>query len=328
MNRLFLTLVLMAGAHAQVDSRLIRIPAGRDSGTEIPVTTIRGARPGPVLALMAGNHGYEYTPILALQRLRSSIKPAALSGNVILVHAANVPSFTGRTIYFSPVDGKNLNRVYPGKPDGTVSERIAHAITTQVIEKADYVMDLHCGDGNESLRPYVYQEVTGNPKLDAAIADLALAFGLDHIVIDRDRPKDPAASIYCSNTAITRGKPALTVESGYLGSTDEPSIRQITDGVMGVMRSLHMLEGAPVRPAKPVYLDPAQVMNAPASGILYPHVQRDQKVKKGDLLAHVTDFFGKELGQVRAPFDGIVLYIVATPPITKDQPVAFIGAPR
>src|SRR5580658_9164019 len=155
---------------------MIEIPAAQDAGTQIPVTTIEGARPGPTLALIAGNHGYEYPPILALQELRTQIDEATLSGTVIMVHVANMPSFLGRTVYFSPVDGKNLNRVYPGKPDGTVSERIAHAITTEVIEKADYVLDLHCGDGNEWLRPYVYQNVTGNAALDKSIERLVMAF--------------------------------------------------------------------------------------------------------------------------------------------------------
>src|ERR1035437_10155183 len=132
-----------------IESRMIEVPASSDAGTQIPLTTISGARPGPVLALVAGNHGYEYPPILALQQLRSRIDAAQLSGTVVMVHVANMPSFLGRTVYFSPVDGKNLNRVYPGRPDGTVSERIAFAITTEVIEKADYVLDLHCGDGNE-----------------------------------------------------------------------------------------------------------------------------------------------------------------------------------
>src|ERR1039457_6467129 len=155
-----------------IESRMIEVPAGVDGGTQIPVTTIYGARPGGVLALVAGNHGYEYPPVLALQELRGKIDAARLSGTVILVHVANMPSFLGRTVYFSPVDGKNLNRVYPGRQDGTVSERIAFAITTQVIEKADYVLDLHCGDGNESLRPYVYQTIIGHPAMDDAIAGL------------------------------------------------------------------------------------------------------------------------------------------------------------
>ena len=306
----------------------IAIPAGPDAGTEIPVTTIRGALPGPKLALVAGNHGYEYPPILALQRLPARLDSDRLKGTIILAHVANVPSFLGRTVYFSPVDGKNLNRCYPGSPDGTLSERIAHAITTQVIEPADYLLDLHCGDGNEWLRPYVYQAVTGDRGMDDAVARLVLAFGIDHIVVDRSRPTDPAHSIYCSTTAITRGKPAMTVESGALGRTDEESVERILSGVFGVTRELKMLTDGPEPLQTPVYLDPAEVLTSPATGILYPHVEPDQHVSRGTLVAHITDFFGAAAAEVRAPFDGVVLYVVATPPITKGQPVAYVGRPN
>ncbi|HYL73094.1 MAG TPA: M14 family metallopeptidase [Bryobacteraceae bacterium] len=313
---------------AQIESRILEVPAGVDSGTEIPITTIQGARPGPVLALIAGNHGYEYPPILALQQLRSQIDPAKLSGTVMMVHVANMPSFLGRTVYFSPIDGKNLNRVYPGRTDGTVSERIAYAITTEVIEKADYVLDLHCGDGNEWLRPYVYQMVTGREEMDTAIARLVLAFGIDHIVVDRNRPTDPARSLYCSTTAITRGKPAATIESGYLGGTDPKCVAQLVAGVHGVLRELKMLEGGPAPLARAVYLDPAEVITSPETGIMYPHVEPDQTVRAGAVLAHITDFFGKQIAEVQSPLDGKVLYIVATPPITKGQPIGCVGAPR
>jgi len=311
-----------------MESRIIEIPAGPDAGTLIPVTTIRGSRPGPVLALIAGNHGYEYPPILALQKVRTAIDPARLAGAVVMVHVANMPSFLGRTIYFSPTDAKNLNRCYPGRQDGTVSERIAYAITTEVIEKAGYVLDLHCGDGNESLRPYVYQTVTRDAKMNEAIARLVLAFGIDHVVVDRGRPTDPARSIYCSNTAITRGKPAMTVESGLLGRSDPHSIETIVKGIFGVLRELRMLDGGPAPLAHPVYLDPVEVIVSPQTGILYPQVEHNQMVSKGEVLARITDFFGKTIAEVEAPMDGLVLYIVATPPITEGQPVACIGAPR
>ncbi|HXK02653.1 MAG TPA: M14 family metallopeptidase [Verrucomicrobiae bacterium] len=292
----------------------------------IPVTTITGAKPGPALALIAGNHGYEYPPILALQRLRAHLDPARLAGAVIMVHVANMPSFLGRTVYFSPADGKNLNRVYPGRVDGTVSERIAFAITTQVIERADYVLDLHCGDGNESLRPYVYQAVTADERMNAETARLALAFGIDHILLDRNRPTDPAASLYCSTTAITRGKPALTIESGQLGMTDEESVARIVAGVHGVMRELKMMDEGPVPVAKPLYIEPAVVLTSPETGLLYPLVGRDQKVAEGAPIARITDFFGEEIAVVRTPIGGVVLYVVATPPIVKGQPVGCVGA--
>jgi predicted deacylase len=239
-----------------------------------------------------------------------------------------MPSFLGRTVYFSPVDGKNLNRVYPGREDGTVSERIAWAITNEVIAKSDYVLDLHCGDGNESLRPYVYQMVTADERLNAEMARMALAFGIDHILIDRSRPTDPEHSLYCSNTAITRGKPGLTIESGGLGMSDEVSVDAIVEGTRGVMRELGMLAEGPAPVAHPVYLDPAEVVASPATGILYWLVERDQTVTKGTLLARITDFFGETIAEVESPLDGVVLYVVATPPITKGQPVACIGSPR
>lgn len=302
-----------------------------DLGTStIPITVFNGKKPGPVLALVAGNHGYEYPPILALQLLRPKIKPRNLAGAILMVHVANMPSFLGRTVYFSPLDGQNLNRVYPGNPNGTPSEKIAHAITTQVIDQCDYLLDLHCGDGNESLRPYVYQTVTADPALNAKIANLVAHCGFDHIVVDRNRPVDPLASLYCSNTAITRGKPAVTVEAGFLGVPDEKSAKMIAEGVENVMRYLEITSGfgSPKRVKKPIFLDPAEVIASPETGLLYPRVKRDETVKKGAILAHITDFFGKKIAEVKSPVGGKVLYIVATPPITKGQPIACVGVPN
>src|SRR5436190_2831986 len=169
----------------QATSGFIEVPAGVDTATRIPITIVRGAQSGPTLALIAGTHGSEVAPIIALQRVRTMIDPAALRGTVLIVHVANMPSFLGRTIYYSPVDRKNLNRVYPGKTDGTLSERIAYQITREVIERADYVVDLHCGDGNESLWPYSYWDVEAADKsVVERSKQLALAFGLDHIIMD------------------------------------------------------------------------------------------------------------------------------------------------
>jgi uncharacterized protein len=308
---------------------LLLFAAGLESKTlppGIPLTIVHGAKPGPALALIAGNHGYEYPPILALQRLRAELDPKVVSGTIYLVHVANVPGFQGRSLFTNPVDGKNLNRVYPGKADGTLSEQIAYAITTEVIEKSDALIDLHSGDGNESLRPYAYQELTGNAAMDAKIAALVTATLFDHIVIDRDRPSDPAKAMYCSNAAITRGKPAVTVESGYMGTRDHESVDRLVRAVQNVMRHLGMLPGAALQADHPVYLDPVEILPSPATGIFYPHVERGTSVEKGAVLAHVTDYFGKTIGEIRAPFAGEVLYIIGTPPVNEGNPAVFIGA--
>ncbi len=311
-------------AAGQQASGYLVVPDGVDPGTKIPVSVFHGSKPGPVLALVAGTHGYEYTSILALQRLRARLDPAALSGSLILVHMANPTTFYGRRIYFSP-DGKNLNRVYPGTADGTISQRIAHAITTEVISRATHVIDMHCGDGNESLRPYSYWQVTGDAALDEAGKQMALAFGLDHIVIDRERPSDPQRTLYTSNTAVRRGKPAITVESGGMGLTDETSVRAQETGSLSVMAELGMLAGPSVRVERPLWIDRAQVIPSPATGVWHPAVEKMQSVATGTLLGRVTDPFGNLLHEVRAPLAGEVLYVVATPPVSEGEPLAFVG---
>ena len=116
-----------AGRRGERVSGFIQVPAGDDAiATMIPVTVVTGANEGPVLALVAGTHGSEPSPIIALQRVRAKLNPAELTGTVIIVQIANLPSFQHRTIYRGPWDQKNLNRVFPGKADGTSSERIAH----------------------------------------------------------------------------------------------------------------------------------------------------------------------------------------------------------
>jgi predicted deacylase len=301
------------------------VPRADDTGTEIPFSIVHGAKPGPVLALVAGTHGMEYAPIVALQRLRRAIDPATLAGTVVMVHVANMPSFLSRTIYYSPADGKNLNRVFPGKADGTLSERIAEAITREVIARATHVVDIHCGDGNESLRPYVYWMVNGTAEVQEASRRLALASGFDHIVIDRGRPTDPAQSIYLSNTAILRGKPALTVESGYLAATDEESIARIERAVAGWLRELKMRGDGPPPVAAPAWIDRSEVLTSAATGIFTATVERGHSVVAGTVIGRITDFHGAVVQEVKAPFAGIVLYVLGTPPISKGEPVAFIG---
>jgi len=305
-------------------SGFIAVPDGVDAGTRIPVTVVHGTKPGPALALIAGTHGYEYTAVLALERLRARLDPSRLSGSVILVHMANPTTFYGRRIYYG-ADGKNLNRVYPGRADGTLSDRIAYAITTEVIERSTHLVDMHCGDGNESLRPYSYWQVTGDRALDEAGKEMALAFGLDHIVIDRERPEDPARTVYTSNTAVRRGRPAITVESGGMGLTDEASVRAQETGALSLMAHLGMLEAPSVRVEKPLWIDRAQVLTSPATGIWSPAVEKMQSVATGTLLGRVSDPFGNLLHEVRAPFAGEVLYVVATPPVSEGEPLAFVG---
>jgi predicted deacylase len=296
-----------------------------EAGTIVPISIVHGRTPGPVLLLTAGVHGMEYAPIVALQRMRESIDPATLRGTIVMVHVANMPSFLGRTIYYSPIDGKNLNRVFPGTASGTISDRIAEVITREVIAKATHVLDLHGGDGNESLRPYSYWVATGAPAVAEDSRAMALAFGLDHIVVDYDRPTNPAESMYLSNTAITRGKPAVTTECGCLGEVSDDAIALIERGVAGVMRHLGMHDSGPPPVAKPMWVIKDRVLRASATGIFIPAVRREQHVRQGALIGKITDFHGHVLEEIPAPFDGEVLYVIATPPVSEGEPIAMVG---
>ena len=307
-------------------SGFIVVPGGEDGPEhKIPVTVVNGENAGPVLALVAGVHGYEYPPILALQKMGKKLDPSRLSGAVIIVHVANVPSFLKRTIYYTPNDWKNLNRVFPGKIDGSMSERIAYQITKEVIDACDYLIDMHCGDGNEDLLPYLYCTKIGNPEIDEKTKELAVNFGLKVIVGDLGRPTDPGASIYCGNTALLRGKPSITIESGKLGRTDEEDVVRVIHGTYNILKHLKMMPGKPELVGESVWVQEYQIIRSEHEGTFYPLVKRGHHVQQDELMGYLTDFFGNTIQKVRAPFDGIVLYIIGTPPMSKGEPMASVG---
>lgn len=304
------------------------IEVGGTDGTRIPVSVVHGASDGPILALIAGTHGYEYTAIIALQRLLPKLEPSRMKGSVILVHMASPPTFYGRRVYYGP-DAKNLNRMFPGNPQGTISERIAHALTTEVIDKSTHLVDMHCGDGNESLRPYSYWMPAGiDERVDNAAKEMLLAFGLDHIVIDRERPKDLQKTLYVSTTALVRGKPAVTVEAGGMGLTDEPSVKAQEAGALSLINHLGIMDAPSVRVTNPVWYEKNAVLRAPATGIWQPLVEKMQTIAKDALVGRIVDPFGNLLHEIRAPFTGEVMYVVGTPPVTEGEPLGMIAVPR
>lgn len=310
-------------------SGFFEVPVGVDSGTRIPFTLVRGRAPGPFLALIAGTHGSEVAPIVALQRVRQSFDPTQLRGTLVLVHVANMPSFRGRTIYYSPIDGKNLNRVYPGRADGTVSERIAATITREIIARCDYLVDMHSGDGNEALVPFSYWNKLGlDARVDSLARELALAWGNDYIVVDTGRPRDLKASVYTENTAHLMGKPAITTENGELGIPAEELVQRNVRGVQRLLRYLKMLPGPPEMVEAPIWLERTEVLRSPVTGTWHPAVTPGQSVGAGTVLGTVTDYFGNSLSVVRAPFAGFMLYVVATPATSTGEPLGMLAAPK
>src|SRR5215469_9251166 len=303
----------------------IDVPAGVDAATSIPVVVVRGSRPGPVLALVSGAHGTEYASVIALEKLISELDPAQVSGTVIILPLVNIQSFLQKVPHVNPVDGKSMNRFYPGKPDGTQTERASFQITMQVVERCDYLIDYHGGDLDENLRPYSYWPKTGNEKQDAIIHDMVLAFGLDHIIVVTDRPKDANASRYLDNTASTRGKPAIAVEAGYSGTVKADDVRALVDGTLSVMRLFKMLPGAATTVEHPVWIGKIDTIASDQTGFFYPLVERGTYVEQGMKVGYVTDYFGNITLEARAPAAGVVLYICGVPSMKKGDTIANIG---
>ena len=303
----------------------LEVPANSDAATNIPVVVVNGSKPGPTLALVSGAHGTEYASIIALEKVIQTIDPTQVSGKLIIVPLVNLASFEKKVPHVNPVDGKSMNRFYPGNPNGTQTERASAVITKEVVEKCDYLIDLHGGDLDESLRPYSYWSKTGNEKLDTASRGMVLAFGLDHIIVVTDRPKDPNASRYLDSTASTRGKAAIAVEAGYSGTTEPEDVQKLVDGCYNTMRFLKMLPGEPSPVGNPVWIGKVLSVTSPNPGLFYPLVKRGTYVAEGMRIGYVTDYFGKTVWEARAPSSGVVLYICSVPSMKKDDNVANIG---
>ena len=316
-----------SAARGTVGRGAIEVPAGADAALSIPVAVVNGAKPGPVLAVVSGAHGTEYASIIAVERLIQLLDPQALRGTVILVPLVNVPSFEQKIAHVNPIDGKSMNRFYPGKADGTQTERASLAITKDVVEKSDHLIDLHGGDIDESLRPYSYWTKTGNEKQDAISREMVLAFGLDTIIISSDRPKDPAASRYLENTASTRGKPSITAEAGHAGTVEAGDVKALVDGCVNVMRYLKMMDGPPAMVESPVWIERIASITSDVNGIFYPLVTRGAYVQKGMKVGYVTDYLGQTVLEARAPESGVVLFVRAVPSMTKGETIANIGVP-
>jgi predicted deacylase len=314
-----------SAAPGQKANGFIEVPAGVDAGTNIPVVLVNGAKPGPVLALVTGAHGTEYVSIIAVEKLIGELDPAQVSGTVILLPLVNITSFEQKVPHVNPIDNKSMNRFYPGKMDGTQTDRVLFMITKEVVDRCDYLIDYHGGDLDESLRPYAYWGAVGKEAQDRTSKQMVLAFGLDHIIIWSERPTDPAATRYLDNTASVRGKPSIVVEAGHAGTVETDDVALLVNGTLSTMRYLKMIPGEPHFIENPVWLAKTVDVISDGPGIWYPLVKRGTYVQEGMILGQVTDYFGRVILEARAPAAGVILHVNAVPSLKKGDNIADIG---
>ncbi len=301
----------------------------RQHGVEsfVPVGTVEGARPGRALVVIGGVHGTEYAAQDAVQRFWDSLDPAELAGTVRVVLGADMTALLAHTPFLNPVDGKNLNRTWPGQPEGSLTEVVAHTITTDVIAGADAVIDVHGGEWDQAIRMFTFTHRGIDPEVDRRALDLAVATGFPFVeVTDANGPVLGRGTT--SAEAMRGGHPAVTIEAGGRARREEWAIRAHVNALQNALRHLGIVPGPPVPWAgTPVVLTRGVNVETHAAGRFEPAMDAGDWIEEGALFGRVVDVDGRVLEELRAPASGTVLYLMAARWIKARGFAGKIGVP-
>lgn len=299
------------------------VPA--DLGTltvDIPLTLVNGAHPGPRVLITAGVHGGEFTGVDAATRLAAMLEPGEVHGQVIVCPVANPPAVYQGRLGVSPLDGVNINRVFPGDPDGSPTERLAAWLFTHLVDGADAYVDLHSGGIDEVLTDFVGYRLTGDPELDARTADMAGALGIEDVIfgMNADGGNSHAA-------AARQGIPAILVETGQLGERDADTARRLVDGLYGVLGRLGVLDTKPGDDTPRHAWVWAAGVTAEATGLWYPEFTAGDDVTEGQVLGHVIDPADGQEHKILSPATGRIFYGMHGLTVAPGAELAAIAAP-
>lgn len=304
-----------------IERRTIVFPHELLRGLEHPAFEARGAKDGPRLSLIGGVHGCEYSSIAAVTRFMSELDTTGLDGTITAVPVVSMESFRQRSPFVVPVDGKNLNRCFPGSYDGTYSDVLARSIFDELIAPADALVDLHGGDMVEGLEPFtIYQ---ASPVEERAHA-IAVAFGLPYVVRQESRPGG-LGGMTCT-AAAEAGIPAIIAEAGGRGLLEQDVVTMLVEGVRNVLRHLGMLPGDPPPPRPDLRTVGSFVwLRCENEGWWDAAVGSGDEVSEGEPLGRVRDLWGDELETIRAPRDGVVLFVTTSPAVAADGLLLGLG---
>jgi len=290
-----------------------------------PFFSISGRRDGPTFLITAGIHAAEYTGIDAAIRLGRLLQPSRVAGRVVIIPLLNRPGFYERSIYVNPEDNDNMNRVFPGRPDGTWSERFAHHLLNEIIVRSEYAVDLHAGDMIEDLIPFVIYRATGDERVDGRARRMVDAYGADWVVKAMPTGERPG-TLYAA--AAARGVAAMIAESGRIGQVEADAVARHVDGVQNILRAVGVLDGAPADVRHPRVLNRFEWLRSPNEGFFRCAVRVGDRVTSGQNLGEMVDLLGEPLGRIASPTDGIVLFLVTSPAIKKDGLLLGVGVPE
>ena len=267
----------------------------------IPVKVMIGSRRRPCLAAIAGVHGDEPDGVLALLDFSDQCDPARLHGTIVLIPVANPPAFAAHQRR-SPLDGLDLNRTFPGKPDGTPSERLAYRLVHDVLTGADFVFTLHSWYATGMVLAHVEIPDDGDNDVSRRSWEAAVAAGFTRI---RRGGWQPGV---LGLAAVGRGIPVMEAEIGGHGMSTRENRADYIAHLTHLLQYLSILEGDPPFNST-VEVFGRELMYAPTGGILRLHVLLGEYVKTGAILATITNLHGERLAEMRAPQTGLVMAV-------------------
>ena len=299
------------------ESGFLEVPG---TGVRMPLTVANGVQDGPRVLFTGGVHGGEYPGIEAVIRLARALDPRELRGTVVLVHLVSLPAFHARQQYVVPQDGKNLNRQFPGKAMGTVTERMAHVLMSEIAQRMDAWVDLHGGDIHEALVPFTIYSDVAEERVVSASRAMAEVYGIEYVVA--------SASVKGGtySAAANAGVPCILAEAGQLAQLDEAIVGIHLRGCRNVLKHLGCLSGDPEPVRRIQLLRSFDWLFSGQTACWYPAVEVGQRVEEGHVAGVVRDYFGATLEEYRAPATGVVLFLVTSLAINQGDPLLAVGA--
>ena len=288
---------------------------------QLPICIINGKEKGAVFTIVAGIHGYEYPPIIALQEILDEINPQKLCGTLIILPVANIGAFYQRTPFLHPEDKKNLNKSFPGSPSGSISEQIANYITQNIIPNTDIFIDLHGGDANEDLVPFVcFYDNPKNLENTQKSRQLSEISGLPMIVSYPYTISNEEPALYAFKQAVQLGKVSISIEAGKLGNLQSDNITILKNAIYNILdfSKIYLTEQKIKQKEQKLFTQQTYI-SSPKKGIFYSRLKAGDFVRKGENLGYITDILGRKLTNITTPTQGIILYKVGTPPINKGE---------
>jgi uncharacterized protein len=291
------------------------------SAVEIPVAIINGVRPGKVLWIDGAIHGDEPEGPLCCQNLLREVDPASLSGTLVLVPVINVPAFEAAN-RGNPLDtfSFDANRIYPGRPNGYLTERIAWAHAEWMKSVADLEISIHSGGAHS----YLAEAMFIDERPESVELGTAMGPGWGCIMSSPNPKGNPMAVM------AEVGKVGITVELGGRSATSPAAFakvgRTLADAIHNVMKHYGMVPGqAAYDPNRTRGMQEALL--APASGIYLPdpEIQFLTMMKKGTRIAGIVDLFGRQLAEIVAPADGMIFGLRALPNVTTGEWCCFFN---